>query len=388
MRLASPIRSKILSYNPKSIGNRMRRILFVALLIAVLSACTQDLTVDQPLQSEDLIYASIGAEESRAQLNSSQQSVWNANDQIVIHSPTKAMLYKFKGKSGDREGSFQSAGTFNFSNFASYGFKKYYALYPYENWAGVGSFNDGSPAIFFTVPAEQTYTEGSYGIHANTMFATSDNGSRYTFMNLMGYIRVSIKGKKSIASIELQGSNSETLAGTMYISPDTPFSPAWYSGGGDLSSKITIKCASDIQLSDKAVDFYFALPPMTLSKGLVINICYTDGTSYAKNTGKSITIERNAILPFTAFTAKDSNDWQTAVIYHTGAEIIAPAVLGEAVLGTINWGDGATSVIGELTKRYYTDDKNSHTITIETLNSTGIQLQSCEGVSKIDLSQF
>lgn len=355
-----------------------------ALAAMVLSACTQDMTSDIQPTAGDLIYASIDAEESRAQLNESQKSVWNANDQIVVHSPTMATLWRFTGQNGDRKGSFQRVGTFQFSDFSAYGFKKWYAFYPYDNWSGVGSFSDGSSAIFFNVPAQQSYTEGSYGIHANAMFATSKDGSNYTFKNLMGYIRLSITGEKSVASIELKGANAETLAGIMYLSPENPFVLNWYSNE-PLSTSISIDCGSGVQLTDKPTDFYFALPAMQLAKGLMVNIHYTDGSIYTKATSKSILVERNTILPFATIAADGESDWQSIEIHHTGSEIVAPIVSG---VGSIDWGDGVTSLIGELRKRYYTDGKESHVITIKSMGATEFQLDCCEGVSKIDLSKF
>ena len=360
----------------------MRRFTFLALLTVALSACTQDTTSDlQPLEGE-VVYATIEDEESRIQLNKSQKTVWTANDQIVIHGPSDASLWSFNGNTGDRDGTFRRTGTFNFSNFAAYGFKKYYAFYPYENWAAVGSFTNGLPAIFFEVPAQQSYTEGSYGIHANAMFATSDDGSRYTFKNLMGYIRLSITGAKSIASIELKGANAETLAGTMYMSPDNPFSLNWYSANA-LSPTISINCGNGVQLSDKPTDFYFVLPAMQFTKGLIVNIHYTDGSIFTKATSKSVLVERNTIQPFATIVADGESSWQSVEIHHTGSDIVAPVVSG---VGSIAWGDGVTSMIGELRKRYYTDGKESHVITIKAMGATEFELDCCEGVSKIDLS--
>lgn len=363
----------------------MNRLSLFALLALILSACTQDTTSDlQPLDGET-IYASIDVEESRIQLNGQQKTVWNANDQIVVHAPTEASLWTFTGKTGDRDGSFKRAGTFRFDNFSKYGFKKYYALYPYDNWEGVGTFSDGSPAVFFTLPAEQDYVKDSYGVHANLMFATSDNGQKYSFKNMMGYIRLSMTGEKCISAIELQGSSGEIVAGDMYISPDYPFNPSWYD---NFSRSIIINCGSGVQLSSKPTNFYFSLPPMIFESGLIINIYYTDGSIYTKNTGKSITIECNTIQPFAEFVAKGENEWQIVEIHHTASEFIAPVVTGPAAIGNINWGDDSVNIFNEITKHYYTDGKESHTITIQALNANQVELNSCEGVTKIDLSKF
>ena len=118
---------------------------------------------------------------------------------------------------------------------------------------------------------------------------------------------------------------------------------------------------------------------------LILNIHYTDGSIYTKATSKSILVERNTILPFATIAADGESDWQSIEIHHTGSEIVAPIVSG---VGSIDWGDGTTSMIDELRKRYYTDGKESHVITIKSMGATDFQLKSCEGVSKIDLSEF
>ena len=135
--VALPIQSRILPKNLKLIGSTMKRLSLFALLAVMLSACTQDTTSDLLPLDVETIYASIDVEESRIQLNGQQKTVWNANDQIVVHAPTEASLWTFTGKTGDRDGSFKRAGTFRFDNFSKYGFKKYYALYPYDNWEKV-----------------------------------------------------------------------------------------------------------------------------------------------------------------------------------------------------------------------------------------------------------
>lgn len=364
----------------------MRRFTFLALLTVALSACTQDTTSDlQPLEGE-VVYATIEDEESRIQLNKSQKTVWTANDRIVIHGPSDASLWTFNGNTGDRDGTFRRAGTFNYANYTSFGFTKYYAVYPYESYAGIGTVG-GEPAIIMGCPATQSYVAGSYSVNANTMIATSNDGSKYQFKNMFGYIRLSVTGDKIVKKIELNGNNSETIAGDFYFKANDPYSLHWYN---NTSQTITLNCPNGVQLSDTPVEFYFALPPTEFAKGISASIHFSDGSIYPKSSSKTISIERNAIQPMATISTSGGVEWQYVYMYHTCTELPIPVVAGNtATSGSINWGDGTTTLIGELTRRYYYSDANaSHTITIKAIGADRFELENCEGVTKIDLSEF
>ena len=355
-----------------------------ALTAAVLSACSKDTTADIPPVGEEKIYASIEGEPSRVQLNDQRQTTWTANDQIVVATPDELTLWRFDGKTGDRDGSFTKVGRFNVGNFSDYGFDKHYALYSYEKFYAYG------PKVLAVEASEkQNYQKGSYGLHSNLMIGSSDDGTNYKFKNLLGYLCLKVTGNKMVKQIVLNGNKSEILSGVLYFEVDDPESLDWFSTGG---SDITLDCGSGVQLSDSPTEFYFALPPMQFTEGLSVNIHFSDGEIYPKSTSKTISIERNTIQPMATIATGGGIDWQKVYIYHTGAESVIPICTGSSnssVFGTIDWGDATTTLLGGLTRRYYyTDGAESHTITVKATGADAFSLNGCEGVTKIDLSEF
>lgn len=352
---------------------------------ALLASCSKDTTIDLTPTDTEKIYATIADDDnSRVQLNDQKHTVWNAGDQIVVHSPNDLTIWAFDGKTGDRKGSFSKVGKYNV-DMSSLSFDKYYALYSYDNYFSFGTVG-AVPAIIMTAPATQQYLKGSYGLHANTMFGTSTDGVNYSFRNMHGYLRLSLTGDKVVSKIELRGNNSETLAGEFYFTIKTPDDHHWYSS---QSSTITLDCGSGVALSDTPTEFYFVVPPTTFANGITATITFADGEILPKRTSKQIVIERNTIQPMANISISGGIDWQKIFIYHSGSEVTAPMFYGSsAVAGTINWGDGTTSILGELTSRYYTDGNESHIITIKAIDADTVEIDGCEGIIKIDLSQF
>ena len=363
----------------------MRNYFILVLLATMFVACTSDQTEDVALSvEEDVIYASIDEPECRVQLNEKCQTVWTKRDQIVVFNVNEFALYEFTGKTGDRSGSFTRVGS-GTAPGSSFKFDQYYALYDYDTYAGLGMFGDGTPALFSKILSTQAYMENSYALHANVMVGKSEDGKNYKFRNLLGYLRLSITGNKSVSKIVVSGNDRETLAGTFYF-PTTDMSAiGWYE---NETTTITIDCGSGVALSAAPKLFYVVVPPIELKNGLTVEVVFTDGTKYKQSTNNRVLFERNTIQPMATFaTDIDETDYCEVVILHSGEYIVAPVFNG-AVSGEIDWGDGVTSYFNKFTTYDYTDGAATHTIKAKVLGATSFEMESCEGVSKIDLSNF
>ena len=365
----------------------MRRYLIVAVLAAMFAACTTDETNDVVMNvgGRNVVYASIGEAECRVQLNDKCQTVWTKDDLIYVFSKTETSLYRFNGKTGDKTGSFTLEGSADplGDNYKFNG--KSYAVYDYYNFSGYGGFSDGTIALFSEIQSEQTYMKNSYGLHANIMLGTSNDGVNYEFRNLLGYLRLSITGVKKVKKIEIVGNDSEVLSGIFYFPISASDEHQWYD---KKSTSVTLNCGGGVALSSTPTNFYFVLPPIVLANGMTAIITFTDGTSYSQSTGKRVVIERNTIQPMATFnTDVDASDYREVIIYHTGEFIEAP-IFENAVTGEVDWGDGNVSLFNKFSTYDFTDGKSSHTIRAEVIGATAVELKSCEGVSKIDLSNF
>ena len=363
----------------------MVKSIFLSLLAILLAACTRDKVEDVMvnIDSEDTVYASIDAPECRVELNDKCQTVWTKDDEIMVVSANEYSLYRFNGNTGDRSGSFKKIGYGNPPSASIKFGNKSYALY--GNYSSYGAYSNGTPVLFTEIQSQQTYKEESYGLYANAMVGTSEGDNNFIFKNLLGYLRLSVTGNRSISKITLMGNDKEIISGIIYFAI-TDFSQ--FTWRANTSSSIVLDCGAGVALSAEPTSFYFVVPPMTFQKGFTVTIDFTDGTSYTQTTSKAISIERNTIQPMkTINTNPDSIEYKEVTIDHTGEYIITP-LLENAISGSIDWGDGEVSLFNKFSSHDFVDKKSSHTIKIEVVGATAIELESCEGVSKIDLSNF
>ena len=376
----------------------MRRFFILTLLAIVVSACTKTVINEDLLRPDyipqkgrgETIHATIEEDvQTRVELNANKQTVWTKGDQIVRYGDNVYDVWTFDGNTGDRSGSFSYFG--EWTQKPEYDFSgKYFAFYPYSNYFGRGSFSDGSIAVFFDVPAEQTYHYNSYDPNSNAMLGIGRNETNFRFKNLMGYLRISLTGDKRVKSITLDGNNDEVLSGLRYISLENIELANWYS---DESYSKVINCGNGVQLTDEPTQFYFSLVPVVFEKGLNITISFTDGTTYAKSTSARVDIARNTIQPMTTIDTNAEVEWQTATLKHSGERIYAPYVLDASsshlTFGYVYWGDNVITALKNVMEYYtYDDGKSSHSVTIKTQNATQLYLSSCAGISEIDLTNF
>ncbi len=363
----------------------MRRLLSLAIVALWLAACQKDADVEQFIDpNADKIFAGIEADQTRVQLNSKGQTTWNQNDQIIVIGTDEYSLWEFDGATGDRSGSFTKIGD---GGATGLNFDKYYSIYPFSKFIGYSQSSDGTPALFTKVESTQSYADKSYANDTNTMIGTSTDGKNFTFKNLCGYLRLSLKGNKLVEKIELTSIGGEPLSGTFYFFTPETENLYWYETG---SNSLTLDCGEEgVMLSQVPTEFYFVLPPITFASGISANIYFSDGTIYPKSTQKSISISRNVIQPMATIDTSEDIDWQIVTIRHIGDMAYAPQFYGEeAVTGYIYWGDGEFSFLNQTQHYIYTDSASEHTITTNSLDATLFYTESCKGISEIDFTNF
>ena len=360
-------------------------------MAALLASCAQDAAVDEPRMESAMnkIYATIDDSEyansdddTRVELNDKKQTVWTAGDRIMTFSNDGFKLWQFDGKTGDRSGSFIYVHNYGKPDLSYVNYDQHYAVYLAD--FTYGAYSDKSPTFYTTLPSTQNYKEQSYALNTNAMLGTSSDGKNYKFKNLCGYIRLSITGSKVVDNIVIKGRNSEWITGQFYFDKNgelTPYDNNAYS--------ITLDCEDSVQLTDIPTEFYITLPPTTFAKGITVTINFTDGTVFTKSTSKSVTIERNTIQPMKNFNTGGEVEWQTISISHTGNKIYAPYFYGSSALsGYIYWGDDYMSDVNSVTSYTYEDGAASHAITVKAMGATAIEIDNCQGISEIDLTNF
>lgn len=367
----------------------MRRILIFTLFASLLYSC-QDAKIDEAvnnIQPKEYIHATISKDDTRVELNNHKQTVWTEGDMIIRFGDNIHDVWMFEGKTGDRGGKFSKYASFN--NTVNHAFGgKYLALYPYRDglYYGTGSFTNGDMAMFYKVFAEQNYHPNSYDTLSNIMLGVGKDAENFTFQNVMGYLRLSLTGSKKVKSIVLEGNKDEILAGVRYIHQEDVYVGDWYK---EPSYTMTLNCGDGVQLTGTPTEFYFALIPRLFENGITATINFTDGSNYVKSTRKSVSIVRNIIQPMATISTDEAIEWQRVIIKHHGDRVAAPYLLGNtSVLGYIYWGDGYQSDVNTIDAYNYADSDGEHEIVIETLDANYIYIESCAGISEIDLTNF
>ena len=286
----------------------MKKLLLFAAAATMFAACSKDTTEDinvlpENVPPHDVLQVSVGDEdESRIQLDNGK-TVWTQGDKVsVFYKTTGNECYRFTGNTGDTRGSIMKVS----GSAGATAIDKNIVIYPYNKDYELDLMNN---TISVVIPSTQRYAKNSYGVGANVMIASSSNNS-FTLRNICGWLKLQFTGNAIINAIKIKGNNNEQLAGTA-IANYEDYSTFLYGnitdsgddiGGiilpGGCAREITLDCGTGLMLSDVPTEFYIAVAPQTLSKGISITAeCYGNTSKINKSTGKSITITRNHIVP-------------------------------------------------------------------------------------------
>ena len=280
----------------------MKRVLFLAVSLLILSSCQVEL--DQMFVDSEagasvsgiVFHASTESAslpETRIYADENMKVLWNADDRIsIFEKKTYNYQYKFLGEDGETAGDFEKVTTSGFHTGGDVDY--YYAAYPYRTSNKLSN----SGVLTMVLPAEQYYKENSFGIGSNTMVAVSD-GDFLAFKNVCGYLSISLWGDDvSVSKVTIQGRNGEKIAGKASISIPFGGLPETTMDVNTATESITIECNPVLKVgstSSECTTFWFAIPPVTFSKGLTITIVDDRGGVFTKSASKEIKIERNKL---------------------------------------------------------------------------------------------
>ncbi|MBR3744054.1 MAG: BspA family leucine-rich repeat surface protein [Bacteroidales bacterium] len=172
-----------------------------------------------------------------------------------------------------------------------------------DNEIRVGSAN-------FPTSSELLYTSTSvtpgYG---NIMAACSDDGTYYRFTSLVGWLKLQLKGPKTVQSLTLNADYSHPIGHTIDVTfptSGTDIGVPVYNDvmDEDAIASLTVTLDKPVALNlSTATDFYIALPPLTRPLTAGITIDFSDGSSTILTSSKTITITANAVTPMAAIEA-------------------------------------------------------------------------------------
>ena len=324
----------------------MRRFSFiVTILLLTLVSCAEsgikEYRNDYQVAPERLTATFEGVESTRIELQE-LNSVWSAGDEVsVFYHSYSNLKYKFDGNSGD------SAGTLSLvaGEQGEATLDKSYMLYPYSENNSLGE--DGM--LYTSLPAEQSYKANSYGVGGNILVAESTT-SQFVLNNVCGWIRIQLTGDGEVVqSITLSSNKNEALAGDVAVNSSDAGYTLMSSGG----SSITLDCGEGVTLSESVTEFYIGILPQGLEGGITVDIV-TDQDSVSKSTYEAVVVERNHILPMTAFRLSGEEAVHNELRY-TATALVEPHDASDFNVSIVSneWdeatGEGVITFDGELT---------------------------------------
>ncbi len=174
------------------------------------------------------------------------------------------------------------------------------AFYPYSSTAAIAQSGSNYVISDIELPATQYYASASFDNGAFPMAAVTSSTSDYSlkFKNILGCLKLQLKGTAKIASISVTGNNEEVLCGAAQVTVSNTATPTI--ALTDATAKtVTLDCGNGVQLSKTAATaFIIALPPMTMTGGFTVTVTDTDGAMMELKTIKSQTVKRSDLLTF------------------------------------------------------------------------------------------
>lgn len=282
----------------------MKNFSIIALLATILFVgCTENFVEQQsPLANETTLpdltanFADDGF--TRTYVEEGKYLRWHEADLITaFYGNTLNRQYKFKGATGANSGTFSLVPSGELGTGNELG--TIYALYPYDENATITD-----KGIFsLSLPAEQNYTENSFGKGANTMVAVTESveDTFLPFKNTCGYLKLNLYNADGVTlkSVEVKGNNNEKIAGSATIEME-------FGGVPNLTMSdyattiVTLNCGDGIALgttAETATALWIVLPETTFERGITITATDTKGGVFEKSTSNTVAITRNDIQP-------------------------------------------------------------------------------------------
>lgn len=259
---------------------QIKAILYLAVLTAMVSACSEDELADNTQPSGKVpmeFYANTDAS-TRTELTTGNAVYWEANDAISLFDPIGDNNRFYTTESGP---------SVTFTGKAAPVEGTYYALYPYDANAQIKG-----TTITTTLPAEQDAREGSFAQGLNPSVATADAQHNLCFKNVCALVKFTLVENitTTITKATLCGNNGEALAGTLTIdaTASTPIAMADTSFGQtviELNGPLT-----------PGTTYYFVTAPASLSNGLTLSLYDDKGNVWKKEGTQPATLTASRIL--------------------------------------------------------------------------------------------
>ena len=223
---------------------------------------------------------------------------WSEEDQVVAFMKTSLGLrYQIKKEYiGKTSGYFSQVSSGSSSDIgAGTEWDHNVVYYPYSDAVEAEKSGDDY-ALNVILPSEQTYAAESFGNGSMAMVAVSESNN-ITFRNVLGGMKLQLRGTQKVKSIQLEGKNNEKLSGAAIVTAYTDETKPAITMASGASTSVTLNCGSGVQLNEsKATEFIIALPPVLFSKGFTVTVKDSAGNEQTFETDKENSVLRSSLL--------------------------------------------------------------------------------------------
>lgn len=274
-----------------------KQLLGLMTILTVLGACQKNEVLSL---SEDItIHAAIEDKDAtRTVMDENNNIIWSENDQIIAFMKS-SYGHKYQVKPsfvGKSHADFSMVSSSNNSDLsAGNEWEHNVVYYPYSE--NIECLKSGSNyALEVNLPSEQLYAPDSFANGSMAMVAVSENNN-ITFKNVLGGIKLQLKGTQKVAKINVEGKNNEKLSGAAVVTAYIDETKPAINMASSASVSVCLTCGTGVQLNEaRATNFIIALPPVLFSCGFSITITDIEGKIYTIATDKPNTVLRSSLL--------------------------------------------------------------------------------------------
>ena len=296
----------------------MKRFIFGLAFLATMFAGCQTEPMNKPSIVGSTAFeasAEVFVPQTKTSMTSDKHVVWSAGDQAAIfQGSTLADRYEAtESSAGQGNAVFEiiaDNSTVNGNFSAGTELPCNVAVYPYADGLSLAGevLQEGTTYVItgFSLPDTQTYKTGSFGDGSFPMVAVTKGIADHNlnFKNVLGAMKLQLKGTQIVRSIKVEGKNNENLSGSVTITAyaDNAAPAVTMTGADDASKAVTLECGDGVQLSEStATEFIIALPPVLFSQGFTVTVTDSEDEIYTVETDKANNVLRSSLLVMPAF---------------------------------------------------------------------------------------
>lgn len=262
------------------------------------------MTDELPLVDEAVVYEAVTEAYAPATKTAMDglDVVWSADDQIAVFQGN--ISYDVFGVTSASVGKTEAAFTLktdNEDNMQTLPFNL--AVYPITQDFEAFYDDETSFGVWgLELPSTQKYAAGSFGNGAFPMAAVSED-NKFEFKNLLGAMKLQLKGDRAVKSITVTDNAGNQLAGLggVYMSVDDvpAFEFQMSYPGQAVPNSVTLDCGEGVELNKTtATEFVIALPETDFAEGFTVMLTDTEGNvlKFQSKASEKNYIERSTIL--------------------------------------------------------------------------------------------